>query len=287
LSQGRYAITIVTKPESEHGQAYSTIKSLFILTKKMYSQNDNFISASDLSIEDAKHQGTVRTTNLATWVMSVFGGNEINFYDLDETLIDIFTPDDQPFSSEVANLCIGFKTQMFLSSISSQDEMDKVQEKVHLDLLDYLFPDGLADTVLARHPELPLSPSENVFLDGCNIRRKELLKMLRDPEMLRKCCLYFKLEFRKSDILTGEFSDKSPWESFLIDVSAHLKTEYECKLPPYMKHHDLKAPASPTRAFISLKDNIEFSPNQAEKTSREAIHSFGSSPATPMQNGGP
>lgn len=171
LAQGPYSetIKIITQPDSELGQAYATLKSLFDQTKKIYSQQKPFLSADELNIREPEHRATIRTTNLATFVSSVFGGQDVGFYELNDHFIETFVPDGGELQKEPGSLYINLKTQMYLSAVS-QEEQERSKEET----LDDLFPASLADTLRARHPGTDLTPSEVDFVNEANARREYL-----------------------------------------------------------------------------------------------------------------
>jgi protein TBF1 len=183
LAQGPYSetIKIITEPESELGQAYATLKSLFDQTKKIYSQQAPFLSADELNIQETEHRATIRTTNLATFVSSVFGGQDVGFYELNDHFVETFTPDGQPFKNEPGQLFLNLKTQMYLS-VASQEEQERAKE----DILEDLFPISIEDQLMGRHPDTPLSTSEVEFIECSKERREYLMSAPHDVESIRE-----------------------------------------------------------------------------------------------------
>lgn len=183
MGQGPYSetIKIITEPNSELGQAYSTLKSLFDQTKRIYSQQAPFLSAKELNIKEPNHKATIRTTNLATFVSSVFGGQDVGFYELNDHFIEAFTSDDQPLEREPGQLYINLKTQMYLSAVQQEE-----QERTREDILEDLFPLKLKTILLDRHPGMPLSNSEVEFIAEADARREFLQEFPTDLYSLRK-----------------------------------------------------------------------------------------------------
>ncbi|KAH8601271.1 telomere repeat binding factor-domain-containing protein [Bisporella sp. PMI_857] len=204
---------ITTDPNSEHGQAYSPLKSLFDQTKKMYSQQACFISANDLNMTESSHKATIRIANLATFVSSIFAGHAVLFYDLHDHFIDIFTPDGVPLQKEPAQLFINFKSQMYLST-GQQEEQQRPRTE---DILEELFPLAVGETLLLRHPEMSLSQSELDFIADCKSRREELLNASNDIYSIQA------------------LSEKYTWENFLESLLAYLKTAYAPLIKPFMR----------------------------------------------------
>ena len=186
LAQGPWyqTIKVVQSPESELGQAYATLKSLFDQTRKIYSQRAQFLSAKELNIQESEHRATIRITNLATFVSAVFGGGTIGFYELNDHFIETFTPDGTPMSKEAGDLFLSLKTQMFLSAVTQEE-----QERTKEDILEDFFPAVLGDLLQSRHPATPLANSEREFLEASQNRRDFLMREANDLDSIRKCGL--------------------------------------------------------------------------------------------------
>ncbi|KAH8803279.1 telomere repeat binding factor-domain-containing protein [Xylogone sp. PMI_703] len=226
LAQGPYedTIRVVTEPSSELGQAYATLRSLFEQTKKIYSQKNSFLSADELNIRETEHRATIRTTNLATFMSGIFGGQDVGFYELNDQFIDSFTPEGAAFEKEPGQLYLNFKTQMYLSAVS-QEEQEKSKEEV----LDELFPTNMDQILLARHPEVQLSQSELDFIQNAKSRRDYLMTEGGDIDAIQA------------------LSERFSWEDFLRSLNSYLRETYDSLIAPYMKRHALTAPASPSR----------------------------------------
>ena len=183
LGQGPLSETlkISTEPESEHGQAYSTLKSLFDQTKKIYSQQDYFLSANELKFLEPQHRSTIRTANLATFVSSIFAGQDVQFYELNDHFVDTFTADGQPLQKEPGELYLNLKTQMYLSAVQQEE-----QEQTREDILDELFPPNLEDILRTRRYGEPLSQDEVQFIHNCTSRRNHLAGAPTDIYSIRK-----------------------------------------------------------------------------------------------------
>ena len=183
LAQGPYSetIKIITEPESELGQAYATLKSLFDQTKKIYSQQTAFLSADELNIRDDEHRATIRTTNLATFVSSVFGGQDVGFYELNDHFVRIFSRPKQCLSKEAGQLFLNLKTQMYLS-VASQEEQERAKE----DILEDLFPAKSEDLLMGRHPTVPLTNTEMELIEAAKERRQFLMNAPHNVESIRE-----------------------------------------------------------------------------------------------------
>ncbi|RDW72164.1 hypothetical protein BP5796_08198 [Coleophoma crateriformis] len=285
LAQGPYSetIRIITEPESELGQAYTTLKSLFDQTKKIYTRDEPFLSAEKLNIQETEHRATIRTTNLATFVSSVFGGQDVGFCQLNDHFIETFTPDGERLQKEPGLLYLNFKTQMYLSAVS-EEEQDQTKEEI----LEGLFPDSLEDLLASRHPDIPLSQHEREFMGAIRGRREFLLLEPSNIESIQM------------------LSEKFAWEDFLRRLSHYLSQTYEPLLKPYMQRHSLTAPAFPPQQpdqshspnmFAAYTEQTDVKPTRltpqdiAERAKRAAdaalrsVQYSQSFSTTPQQNG--
>lgn len=161
-------IKLFAEPQSEQAQAYGTLKTLFQTTKKIYSTTDIFLSADQLNIREEQHRRTIRCTNVATFAASVFGGQDVSFYDLNDNFMNVFCPENQPLTQEVGIMYLDLKTQMFLACAFSEDQARSKEEL--LDDLYSLNPQALLDPLKTRTSR-PLVPSELEFLQAVRARR--------------------------------------------------------------------------------------------------------------------
>jgi hypothetical protein len=157
------------------------LKSLFDQTKKLYSKECAFLYPDDLEIKDSKHRAILHVTNLATFLVSVFGGTDVGFYDLNDNFLDIFAPDGEPLESEQGRIFLDLKTQMLVAAATSEG-----QDVTPAETIETLFPQDLESALAARHPTLPLSDCENVFLKSAQARRDYLATMCNDIDSIRK-----------------------------------------------------------------------------------------------------
>ncbi|KAK9236050.1 telomere repeat binding factor-domain-containing protein [Lipomyces kononenkoae] len=208
LGRGTYQDTfnIVTQPESDQGQAYRTLTSLFDQTKKLYTHGA-FLSASALGFSKSpRYRSIIRKANLATFVSSVFGSTEVGFFHLNEYFLDSFVPDGSRLLKSQGALYLDLKTQAFISAMG-QGERSKEE------ILDDLFPDDLDKLLVTRRPGArTLTPSEHDFIARCK-SRKEILAVTDPSENL---------------------SEKYVWQDFLKDVSEYVSKNYQSLtvLPP-------------------------------------------------------
>lgn len=181
MAQGPYSetIRIVQDPDSELGQAYATLKSLFDQTKRIYSKDGFFLSADELNIKEPEHRATIRTTNLASFSAAVFASS-VGFYELSSSFIDIVTPDGACLEKEPGELLVNLKTQMYLSMVTSEEQTDTKE-----DVLEEMFPYDFEEVLRQRHPDVPLSQDEREFVNSINARREYLMNEPTDVDAIR------------------------------------------------------------------------------------------------------
>ncbi|KAK9465707.1 telomere repeat binding factor-domain-containing protein [Lipomyces arxii] len=201
LGRGTYQDTfnIVTQPESDQGQAYRTLTSLFDQTKKLYTQ-DAFLSAQLLGFaKSPRYRAVIRKANLATFVSSVFGSTEVGFFHLNEYFLDSFVPDGGRLLKSQGALYLDLKTQAYISAMTQGERSKK-------EILDDLFPDNLDVYLVNRKGHSrSLTPGELDFLSRCK-SRKEIL-IASDPN--------------------EDLTEKYIWQDFLKDVSDYVSKNYQ------------------------------------------------------------
>ncbi|KZF19483.1 hypothetical protein L228DRAFT_251077 [Xylona heveae TC161] len=201
-------LTIVTEPDSDAGHAYATLKSLFDHTKKVYSQHEPFLSAFDLSLHEQAQHDTIRKSNLATFVSSVFGSQDVGFYHLNEFFLETFVPDGGRLLKSQGALYLDLKTQAYISAMSNG-------ERTREEILDDLFPKDLEDRLLGRRPGAKqLAPSEQDFVKRAYSRRDHLLAEPNDEEHL------------------SALPDKYVWEDLLREVCNYVSKNFESIVTP-------------------------------------------------------
>ena len=161
----------------------------------------------ELGLSDPAHIEIIRKANLATFVSSVFGSQDVGFYHLNAFFLDTFVGDGNRLLKSQAQLFLDLKTQAF---ISAQSYGQRHREE----LLEDLFPTDLEERLLKRK-DTPtaggpqLAPSEADFLQRAHNRRRALL------------------EEASSDQCMAFLTQKYVWEDFLRDVSAYVSRNFE------------------------------------------------------------
>lgn len=191
-------LTIAMKPDTDPGQAYANLKSLFDHTKKVYSAQEPFLNPFELRLPEKQQMDIIRKANMATFVSSVFGSQDVGFYHLNENFLDTFIADGGRLLKSQAQLFLDLKTQAYISAVQNTDRNG-------VDILADLFPDDLDARLLKRRPGAKqLAPSENEFVQRARNRKKALLDELSNQATLK------------------QLPEKYVWEDFLRDISTYV-----------------------------------------------------------------
>lgn len=161
-------LNAVKKVDTPQGKEYASLKGIFEQKFKPYSQGSPFIDAKTLHLDAPQHLPTVRKANLAAFVSSIFGGQEVSLNELNEHFLDIFVPLGNRFLKWHGGLYLELKTQAYIRELMKGEKRQEV--------MDGLFPTDLAEKMLARRSEpKQLSPPELEFVKSVAQRRQYLL----------------------------------------------------------------------------------------------------------------
>ncbi|KAJ5587286.1 uncharacterized protein N7459_003051 [Penicillium hispanicum] len=205
LSKNSYQdlTAMVSEPDSENGQAYATMRSLFDHTKRVYTVKHSFLQPLDLEITDPSQVDVIRKANLASFVSSIFGSQEIGFAELNEHFLDVFVPEGGRLLKVQGALYLELKTQAFIAAMNNKS-------RTRTQLLYELFPDDMEQRLLARRPGTrQLAPSETDFVNRLTSRRDILLNDINNEEALKA------------------LPDKYHWEDFLRDLSSYISKNFD------------------------------------------------------------
>ena len=146
---------------------------------------------------------TIKKANMATFVSSVFGSQDVGFYHLNENFLDTFLSDGSRLLKNQAQLFLDLKTQAYISAVNSGDRSRE-------EILEDLFPQDLDERLLRRRPGAKqLTPSEVDFIQRARNRRKALLE---EPS---------------TDEAVKTLPEKYIWEDFLRDISTYVAKNFE------------------------------------------------------------
>ncbi|KAK4574585.1 TTAGGG repeat binding factor [Recurvomyces mirabilis] len=171
IAQANYAHIqdLMTGTDTEEGQAYTALKSLFDQTRKVYSRETAFIDALAIQMFQPSQQESIRKANIATFISSILGAHDVSFFHLNEYFMETFVPSGHRLLKWQGAIYLEMKTQTYISALMNSDGKPDA-------MLDELFPNDLDALILTRHPDAPsLSPSEQDFIDRCRARKNYLL----------------------------------------------------------------------------------------------------------------
>ena len=193
----------MSEPESENGQAYATMRSLFDHTKRVYSTRKAFLSPTELDLVEPLQVDIIRKANLASFMSSIFGTQEIGFSELNDHFLDVFVAEGNRLLKVQGALFLELKTQAFIASINST-------ERSRTELLYDLFPDEMEQRLLSRRPGTrQLAPSEVDFVKRASSRREILLNDINNEDAIKA------------------LPDKYHWEDFLRDLSTYISRNFD------------------------------------------------------------
>lgn len=211
-------IDLASNPDTAQGAAFRDLASLFEVTKRLYSEEDPFITVEHLAPgmwkegdktlsvfrnREQSIESTLRKVNLATFLAATLGLLEAGFFHLNEAFLSVFCPlnnlDPANSMSNMSptnmnpqsgvNTVIGDKVGKLLKPQSSLYLDLKTQafisglvagERSREDLLEDVFPSNLEEVLLKRRGVKTLSPTELDFVNRCNSRKDTLLKSESD-----------------------------------------------------------------------------------------------------------
>ncbi|KAK7720418.1 TTAGGG repeat binding factor [Botryosphaeria dothidea] len=161
-------LNAVNKVDTPAGQEYASLRASFDQLFKQYSQGNPFIDAKVLHLDGQQHMSTIRKANLAAFVSSIFGGQEVSLDELNEHFLDIFVPLKGRFLKWQGGVYLELKTQAYIRELMKGEKRQGV--------IDRLFPTDLAEKMLNLHPEIKqLTPEELEFVKSVAQRRQYLL----------------------------------------------------------------------------------------------------------------
>lgn len=179
------------------------MRSLFNHTKNVYSSKGSFLSPRELNLTEPSQMDIIRKANMASFVSSIFGSQEIGFSELDQHFLEIFVPEGSRLLKVQGALFLELKTQAYIAAMNSG-------KRSRTEILYELFPDDLEERLLSRRPGTKqLAPSETDFVKRVFSRRDILLNEVNNPEA------------------ASALPQKYRWEDFLRDLSSYVSKNFE------------------------------------------------------------
>lgn len=206
-------IDLASSPETPSGAAFRDLTSLFEFTKRLYSEEDPFLTVEHLApgmwkegektpsmfrSREQTIESTLRKVNLATFLAATLGTIEVGFFYLNESFLDVFCPYNtlDPANSmsnmnatnmslqSGVNTVIGDKVGKLLKSqavlylgLKTQAYISAIEagERSREEILEDILPSNLEQLLLERRGVKTLYPSELDFVARCKSRKETLL----------------------------------------------------------------------------------------------------------------
>ena len=202
---------MATAPQTGSGQQWSQLITLFSETKKLYTSEDPFLSSQRLDFSEKAHKDTIKKANMATFICSLFGGQEdVGFSHLNERFLDTFAVDGTKMLKPHAQLFLDVKTQAYISAVTSDKAAIVVGQRSKEGILNALFPPELDQHILSRRPgAAQLTPVERQFVEQARTRRAVLLEESQSEEAIEM------------------LPSNNSWEDFLRDVHTYIKDNFD------------------------------------------------------------
>ena len=205
-------IDLASTPETPAGAAFRDLTSLFEFTKRLYSEEDPFLTVEHLApgmwkegektpsmfrSREQTIESTLRKVNLATFLAATLGTIEVGFFYLNESFLDVFCPANNldPSNSmsnmsstnmnlqSGANTVVGDKVGKLLKpqalifiDLKTQAYISAVEagERSREEILEDILPSNLEQLLLERRGVKTLSPTEADFVSRCQSRKETL-----------------------------------------------------------------------------------------------------------------
>ena len=194
---------MAVKPESEQGKAYSAVKGLFNHSKRLYSATEPFLNAFWLGLAEPAHVETIRRANMATFIISVLGSQDVTFYHLNEYFLDTFVPYSHSINKAQAELLLDLKTHAYIAAIQNG-------ERSRGEILEDLFPSDLEHRLLNRRPDAEqLAASERDLVSRAANRKEALMEEPNTQDAVRS------------------LPEKYEWANFLRDVMSYISKNFD------------------------------------------------------------
>ena len=207
-------LDLVAQPDTPAGATYRDLTLLFEFTKKLYSEEEPFLTVEHLApgiwkrgdktppmfrSREQSIELALRKVNLATFLGATLGTLEVGFYYLNEAFLDIFCPANNldpanalsnMHSGNIAlqsgvNTAIGdtvgklLKPQAVLYlDLKTQAYILAIEagERLREEILEDILPRDIEAWMLARRGTKTLTPTEVDFVERCALRKEILLK---------------------------------------------------------------------------------------------------------------
>lgn len=213
-------IDLALSPDTPGGATFRDLALLFEFTKRLYSEDDPFLTVEHLAPGMWKEgdktpsmfrnreqliELTLRKVNLATFLMATLGTLEVGFFYLDELFLEVFCPNNNLDPANAlsnmgmlsnlqsgVNTAIGDKVGKLLKptanlylDLKTQAYISAIEagERLSEDILKEILPDDMKEILESRRGMKSLSPTELDFIERCQQRKRVLLNWSGEDDL--------------------------------------------------------------------------------------------------------
>ncbi|KAG7663908.1 TBF1 [[Candida] subhashii] len=213
-------IDLASNPDTPAGATFRDLTSLFEFTKRLYSEEDPFLTVEHLAPgmwkegevtpsifrnREQSIESTLRKVNLATFLAATLGTIEVGFFYLNESFLDVFCPFNnldpvnalsnmgtENRSLQSVGNAIGERVgkmlkqhSMLYLDLKTQAYISAIEagERSREEILEDILPENMQEILLARRAVKGLSPTEDDFIDRCKTRKEILLNYPSDKNI--------------------------------------------------------------------------------------------------------
>ncbi|GEQ72399.1 hypothetical protein JCM33374_g6086 [Metschnikowia sp. JCM 33374] len=214
-------IDLASSPDNAPGAAFRDLTSLFEFTKRLYSEEDPFLTVEHIAPGMWKEgektpnmfrnreqtiESTLRKVNLATFLAATLGTIEVGFFHLNESFLNVFCPaNDLDPAHSMSNMSADNTNLQSGAGFNIGEKVGKIlkpQASLYLDLktqayisaieagersseeiLEDILPSNLEEILQERRGTKILSPTEMDFINRCNSRKETLLNYPPDQNL--------------------------------------------------------------------------------------------------------
>lgn len=214
-------IDLASSPDTAPGAAFRDLTSLFEFTKRLYSEEDPFLTVEHIApgiwkegdktpamfrSREQTIESTLRKVNLATFLAATLGTIEVGFFHLNESFLHVFCPaNDLDPANSMSNMTasnmnlqsgagfpIGERVGKILKpqaslylDLKTQAYISAIEagERLAEEILEDILPSNLEQILQERRCTKVLSPTEIDFINRCNSRKETLLAYPHDHSL--------------------------------------------------------------------------------------------------------
>ena len=287
-------IDLASNPETPQGATYRDLTSLFEFTKRLYSEEDPFLTVEHLAPgmwhvgevtpqifknKEQSIESTLRKVNLATFIAATLGTMEIGFFYLNEFFLDIFCPandldiknsllDTNYLDTTVSSLATSIQSGSGTTIGSKIGKLLKPQALLYLDLKTQAYISAIEAGERSRAEILEDILPDNI--DEILMKRRNISLLLpTEIDFVERC------RSRKTFLLSHDEDPQQPlsenfkWFSFLKDlldyVSRNMGYLVWGKSGKPSRDRGEESPAHTQELYDQINAQMNYNPNAASE----------------------